>query len=97
MVLGSTAADRTAADHALPAEGNGSGRAPDLERGDHGEVAEGTYMVAGNVVRVEDMEGRSLGGQVLRPTDDPRVVARAILRTAKTPEPFWNPINYTTH
>jgi hypothetical protein len=42
-------------------------------------------MVAGNVVRVEDMEGRSLGGQVLRPTDDPRVVARAILRTAKTP------------
>jgi hypothetical protein len=72
-------------------------RPPDCERGDHGEVAEGTYTVAGNVVRVEDMEGRSLGGQVLRPTDDPRVVARAILRTTKTPEPFWNPIPYPTH
>jgi hypothetical protein len=72
-------------------------RPPDPERGDHGEVAEGTYTVAGNVVRVEDTEGRSLGGQVLRPTDDPRVVARAILRTTKSPEPFWNPIPYTTH
>jgi hypothetical protein len=69
-------------------------RAPDPERGDHGEVAEGTYTVAGNVVRVEDMQGRSLGGQVLRPEDDPRVVARLILRTTKAPEPFWAPINY---
>jgi hypothetical protein len=69
-------------------------RAPDPERGDHGEVAEGTYTVAGNVVRVEDTEGRSLGGQVLRPGDNPATVARAILRTTKAPEPFWAPINY---
>jgi hypothetical protein len=72
-------------------------RPPDYERSDHGEVAEGTYTVAGNVVRVEDAEGRSLGGQVLRPADDPRVVARAILRTTKTPEPFWAPLPYRTH
>jgi hypothetical protein len=50
-------------------------RPPDPERGDHGEVAEGTYTITGNVVRVEDMEWRSLGGQVLRPTDNPATVA----------------------
>jgi hypothetical protein len=72
-------------------------RAPDYERGDQGEVAEGTYSVYGNVVHVDDMEGRSLGGQVLRPEDNPASVARAILRTTKAPGQFWAPINYTTH
>jgi hypothetical protein len=72
-------------------------RPPDPERGDHGEVAEGTYTITGNVVRVEDMEGRSLGGQVLRPTDNPATVARAILRTTKAPEPFWGPLAYPLH
>jgi hypothetical protein len=86
-----------AASHAISAEGNGSGRAPDLERGDHGEAAEGTYTVAGNVVRVEDMEGRSLGGQVLRPGQDHAAVARSILRTTKSPDPFYRPIPYPTH
>jgi hypothetical protein len=64
-------------------------RPPYPERGDHGEVAEGTYTVAGNVVRVEDMEGRSLGGQALRPTDDPKAVARKILREKRAPNDFW--------
>jgi hypothetical protein len=29
-----------------------------------GEIAEGTYVISGGVVRVEDMEGRPLGSQV---------------------------------
>jgi hypothetical protein len=71
-------------------------RAPYPERGDHGEVAEGTYTVAGNVVRVEDAEGQPLGRQALAPGDDPKAIARSILRTKKAPEPFWAPINYSS-
>jgi hypothetical protein len=52
----------------------------------------GSYTVAGNVVRVEDAEGRSLGSQALRPGDDPKAVARAILRTKKTPTAFDAPL-----
>ena len=67
--------------------------APDLEKGDPGEIAEGTYTICGGMVRVEDAEGRPLASQVLRPGDDPAVVARSILR-AKTREQFWDPIRY---
>jgi hypothetical protein len=53
-------------------------------------------MIRGGVLHVDDGE-RELGSQRLQPGDDPRSVARAILRTTKSPEPFWAPIPYPTH
>jgi hypothetical protein len=58
-------------------------------------LIEGSYTISdGNIVRVEDDQGRPLGGQVLQPGDDPAAVARSILRTKKSAEPFWDPILY---
>jgi hypothetical protein len=71
-------------------------RPPDPERGDHGEIAEAVYAIRRGVLHVDDGD-RELGSQRLQPGDDPRVVARAILRTKKAATPFWNPIPYTTH
>jgi hypothetical protein len=72
-------------------------RSPDPERGDPGEIAEGTYTISGDLVCVRDDQGRELGSEVLRPGSDPAVVARSILRTKKAPVQFWNPIPYRTH
>jgi hypothetical protein len=47
---------------------------------DPGTIQEGHYTITGNVVRVEDMEGRSLGTQALRPGESAATVAKQILR-----------------
>jgi hypothetical protein len=74
-------------------------RCSDPERGDPGQIVEGSFTIsAGGIVRVEDAEGRPLGSHVLQPLEDPRVVARRILREKKSPNEFWsNPIPYRTH
>ena len=63
-------------------------RAPDSERGDHGQVEEAVYVVRDGVLHVDDGE-RELGSQRLQPGDDPRSVARSILREKKAPNDFW--------
>jgi hypothetical protein len=63
-------------------------RGPD-ERGDPGEIAEGSYTISGGMVRVRDDQNRDLGSEVLRPGDLPAAVARKILREKKAPNDFW--------
>jgi hypothetical protein len=65
--------------------GNGDGAA------DPGQISEGHYTITGNVVRVEDMEGRSLGTQALRPGESAATVAKQILRK-EAPNKFWQPL-----
>jgi hypothetical protein len=64
-------------------------RGADPERGDPGEIAEGSYTISGGMVRVRDDQDRDLGSEVLRPGDDPKAIARSILRTKKAPNDFW--------
>jgi hypothetical protein len=65
-------------------------QAPDPERNDPGTVEEGSYSVtSGGIVLVEDAEGRLIGSEVLRPGDDAKSVARAILRSKTAPNDFW--------
>ena len=47
------------------------------------EIKEGQYRVEGNLLRVEDKQGRSLGTAVLRPGDDIEAAARKILRESQ--------------
>jgi hypothetical protein len=65
--------------------GNGDGAA------DPGQISEGHYTITGDVVRVEDMEGRSLGTQALRPGENAATVAKQILRKG-APNEFWRPL-----
>jgi hypothetical protein len=69
-------------------------RGPD-ERGDPGEIAEGTYTIKSGIVDVEDDQGQPLGRQRLAPGEDGKAAARAILRAKKAPSQFWGPINYS--
>jgi hypothetical protein len=59
--------------------------------GDAGEIIEGTYVVSGGRVHVEDMEGRHLGSEALRPGVDAASIARSILRKG-APDTFWTPL-----
>jgi hypothetical protein len=68
-------------------------RAADPERGDPGEITEGRFAVWERMVRVEDMHGRALGSQALRPGDDPLSIARQLL-LEKRGSTFWGPIDY---
>ena len=45
-----------------------------------GEVADGWWMVRQGMLHVEDMQGRLLGRQALKPTDNAEAIARRILR-----------------
>ena len=42
-------------------------RSPDPDNDEPGEIKEGQYRIEGNLLRVEDKEGRSLGTATLRP------------------------------
>ena len=59
--------------------------------GDPGTIQDGYYTVAGNKLRVESVEGRSLGTQALRPGESAATVARQILRKG-APNDFWRPL-----
>jgi hypothetical protein len=70
-------------------------RRPDPEKDDPGEIKEGQYRVEGNLLRVQDMQGRSLGTATLRPGDDIEAAARKILREAHGRHgSFYDPIPY---
>jgi hypothetical protein len=55
-------------------------RSPDPDRNDPGEIKEGQYRVEGDLLRVQDLEGRSLGTAMLQPGDDADAAARKTLR-----------------
>jgi hypothetical protein len=73
-------------------------RCSDPDKGDPGEIAEGSFTVSsGGIVRVMNDQGQLLGTHVLQPMEDAAGVARRILREKKSPVQFWNPLPYTTH
>jgi len=59
-----------------------------------GTIVEGTWTIAGGVIRVRDMEGR-LYTDTLGPNDDPDHVARKLLRGKHGKHSsFYGPIKY---
>jgi hypothetical protein len=68
-------------------------RPSDPERNDPGQIAEGTYTISDGMIRVEDLQGKRLGSEVLTPGADPDSLARKILRE-KRPGGFYDPIVY---
>jgi hypothetical protein len=64
-------------------------RAPDPDKGDPGEIAEGTYTISsGGTVRVYDADRNLLGTEHLHPGADAGAAARRVLRTKKAPDEF---------
>jgi hypothetical protein len=59
----------------------------------HGCIIEGTWTIAGDVIRVRDLEGR-LYLEKLGPNDDPEYVARRLLRQKCGHNSFYAPIKY---
>jgi hypothetical protein len=59
----------------------------------HGTIVEGTWTIAGDVIRVRDLEGR-LFLEKLGPNDDPEYVARRLLRQKSGQSTFHAPIKY---
>ena len=55
-------------------------RLPDPEKGDPGQIIEGSYSLSDSVLRVYDETGRLLGTDTLRPGDDAGHAARKILK-----------------
>lgn len=62
-----------------------------------GSVAEGWFKVEGGILHVEDMQGRLLGRQPVRPGDDVEAIARKLLRDKTRGNDFYRPINYPLH
>jgi hypothetical protein len=63
----------------------------------HGTVIEGTWTIAGDQIRVRDMEDGWLYTQHLGPNDDPEAVARRLLREKhRKHSSFYDPIRYPT-
>jgi hypothetical protein len=57
-----------------------------------GTIVEGTWTIAGNVIRVRDLEG--LFTDVIGPNDNPEHVARKLLRGKSGHSAFHGPIKY---
>jgi hypothetical protein len=66
-----------------PSEANSAGRA-----------VEGRFGVADFVLFVADAEGRLLTSRVLQPGDDPKAIARAVLRERLKPNEFYADLAY---
>jgi hypothetical protein len=59
-----------------------------------GRAVEGRFGVADFVLFVADAEGRLLTSRVLQPGDDPKAIARAVLRERLKPNPFYSDLPY---
>ena len=59
-----------------------------------GTAVEGKFGVADFVLFVADAEGRLMTARVLQPGDDPKVIARAVLRERLKPNPFYGDLPY---
>src|SRR5215472_10982255 len=70
-------------------------RLPKPEKGDPGQIIEGSYSLSGNVLRVYDDTDRLLGTDTLRPGDDATHAARKILKEKHGKHlAFYDRINY---
>jgi hypothetical protein len=56
-----------------------------------GQIRDGHYTVAGNIIRVRNAEGQLLGTQALRPGENAATVAKQILRGG-APSDFYRPL-----
>ena len=74
-------------------------RAPSDDGKDSGEVVSGWYDIQnGQVVVWERSGGAPIGRAAFNPGDDPKVIARRILREKRNgPSGFYGPISYRTH
>jgi hypothetical protein len=74
-------------------------RAPSQDGRDPGEVISGWFDVQnGQVVVWERSGGAPIGRAAFHPGDDPKVIARRLLREKKGgPSGFYGPISYRTH
>jgi hypothetical protein len=59
-----------------------------------GRAVEGRFGVADFVLFVADAEGRLLTSRVLQPGDDPKAIARVVLRERLKPNPFYSDLPY---
>jgi hypothetical protein len=59
-----------------------------------GRAVEGRFGVADFVLFVADAEGRLLTSRVLQPSDDPKAIARGVLRERLKPNPFYGDLPY---
>jgi hypothetical protein len=59
-----------------------------------GRAVEGRFGVADFILFVADAEGRLLTSRVLQPGDDPRAIARAVLRERLGPSRFYGDLPY---
>ena len=59
-----------------------------------GTCVEGKFGVADFVLFVADAEGRFLTSRALQPEDDPRAIARQVLRETFRPDPFYGDLPY---
>jgi hypothetical protein len=72
-------------------------RRPDPEKNDPGEIKEGRCRLEGDLLHVEDLEGRRLSLQPLLPGDDIEAAARKVLREKHNRHgAFYDPIRYST-
>jgi hypothetical protein len=55
-------------------------RGPDPDKGDPGQIIEGSYAVIGNLLRVFDDAERELGVETIQPGDNAEAAARRVLR-----------------
>jgi hypothetical protein len=69
-------------------------RPPDPERNDPGEIAEGTFVVSGDLIAVDDNEGRPVATRMLQPGEDPEAVAKRLLRERHGKNAFFGPLTY---
>jgi hypothetical protein len=74
-------------------------RAPSQDDKDPGEVVSGWYDIQGGQVVVwERSGGAPIGRAAYNPGDDPKVIARRLLREKRNgPSGFYGPISYRTH
>ena len=74
-------------------------RAPSQDGKDPGEVVSGWYDIQnGQVVVWERSGGAPIGRAAFNPGDDPKVIARRLLREKRNgPSGFYWPISYRTH
>jgi len=74
-------------------------RAPSQDGKDPGEVVSGWYDIQnGHVVVWERSGGAPIGRAPYTPGDDPKVIARRLLREKRNgPSGFYGPISYRTH
>jgi hypothetical protein len=70
-------------------------RRPDPDKNDPGQIIEASYTITGNLLSVEDSEGRRLGTTTVRPGDDLDAAARAVIREKHGKHTaFYDPIGY---